>query len=51
MKPRVSFVLKYVIIAHMKPISTSIFDFPALLANGYVYVDKAVKEKNERSWK
>lgn len=24
----------------MKPINTSIFDFPALITGGYVYVDK-----------
>ena len=27
----------------MKPINTSIFDFPALIANGYVYVDKTAR--------
>ena len=27
----------------MKPINTSIFDFPTLIANGYVYVDKTAQ--------
>ena len=27
----------------MKPINTSIFDFPELIANGYVYVDKTAR--------
>ena len=35
----------------MKPINTSIFDFPTLIANGYVYVDVLTEEKMDRSWK
>ena len=27
----------------MKPINTSIFDFPGLIAGGYVYVDKTAQ--------
>ena len=35
----------------MKPINTSIFDFPTLLAKGCVYVDVLTEEKMDRSWK
>ena len=37
----------YGIIHGMKPINTSIFDFPTLLAKGYVCVDRMVNGKGK----
>ena len=34
---------RYDIMRSMKPINTSIFDFPTLLAKGCVYVDKTAQ--------